>query len=485
MITKESLKNLIEPHIFNQLKKNNYQEITLEANKLLTSARLDLGFKLLYLEMIEKDVKFAKEIYKLNISVCGFGKFIEVGKENKNNFDDFIHEFKKTFEDIKINGFDSKKTLIPLSKNHSIANGAHRIASSIYCNKIVECIETEVDNHIQDYKFFYNRNISSDILDTVVTTFIKYSSNMHIAFLWPIGKKENIQIKDIMPNIVYKKKIKLNHNGAHNLLSQIYYGEEWLGNIENNFKGVNGKLIECFKTFDSFDVVAFQANSLNEVLKIKENIREIFNVGKHSIHITDTKEEAIRTAQVVFNDNSLHFLNYAKPNTYISTHKKIDIFKQFIKENNLDSKDLLIDSSFILSCYGLREAKDTDFFCNDNSKIINKFEDINIHDEELKYYTENKNELIYNPKNYFYFNDIKFISFDNLYKMKTIRNEDKDKNDCKMMEALIENNEIKEFINRLKQNILYFKIKARAKLMNMLKYVGLYNVIKNILRGKK
>ena len=57
-------------------------------------------------------------------------------------------------------------------------------------------------------------------------------------------------------------------------------------------------------------------------MKIKDKIREVFNVGKHSVHITDTKEEAIRTARVVFNDNSIHFLNYAKPNKYISIHKK-------------------------------------------------------------------------------------------------------------------------------------------------------------------
>jgi len=133
-----------------------------------------------------------------------------------------------------------------------------------------------------------------------VTKFVEYALNVHIAFLWPIQKDKNIAIETIIPNIVYIKKIQLNPNGAHNLLSQIYYGEEWLGNIENNFSGVNGKLVECFKTFDSFEVIAFQAESLEKVLKIKDNIREVFNVGKHSVHITDTKEEAIRIARVIF-----------------------------------------------------------------------------------------------------------------------------------------------------------------------------------------
>lgn len=485
MINKAKLKGLIEAHLYNDLQLKNYPVRKIKASKLLMHTRLDIAFKLLYLEMLNKDVKFAKNIYEEHIEAFSLGKFTEPGNKEKNSINKFIEDFKVTFLDIKVNGFDSSKTLIPLSKNGSIANGGHRVSSAIYLDKNVNCVQIDTLNHIYDYNFFYTRNVSNNVLDTVVTKFTEYTLNIHIAFLWPIKKDNNIDIETIIPNIVYKKKIQLNPNGAHNLLSQIYYGEEWLGNIENNFNGVNGKLVECFKTFDSFEVIAFQADSLEEVLKIKDKIREVFNVGKHSVHITDTKEEAIRTARIVFNDNSIHFLNYAKPNKYISTHVKIETFKEFIKKNSLDNQDILIDSSFILSCYGLREAKDTDFFCNDNSKIKIKFQDINIHDEELKYYDEEKNELIYNPNNYFYFNDIKFISFNQLYKMKTKRAEEKDKNDCKMMEALIENNKFKEFISKFKQNILYFRIKLRAKAMSILKSIGLYSFIKNIVRGKQ
>lgn len=96
------------------------------------------------------------------------------------------------------------------------------------------------------------------------------------------------------------------------MLSQIYYGEEWLGNVENNFKGSQGKLVECFKNFEPVRVIAFQADNLEEVIEIKEKIRDIFKIGKHSVHITDTKEEAIRVARIVFNNNSIHFLNYDK-----------------------------------------------------------------------------------------------------------------------------------------------------------------------------
>jgi hypothetical protein len=240
-------------------------------------------------------------------------------------------------------------------------------------------------------------------------------------------------------------------------------------------------------------IIAFQANSLDDVLKIKDKVREIFNVGKHSIHITDTKEEAIRVARVVFNDNSIHFLNYAKPNRYISTHTKIDKFKEFIAHNGLYANGVVLDNEMVLSIYGLRESSNTDYFVDDNEKL--KYhdeeleyndEELEYHDEELEYHDEEKLELIYNPKNYFYFNDFKFISFNQLYKMKQNRadknSDKKDINDCKMMEALIENDRFKKIVNKWKQNIYYAKIKARARLIDILKKLGLFELVKKVVK---
>lgn len=483
-IATNNLTTLIEPHFCSDLTQKEYEIKSIHSNQLLTYNRFDLAFKLLYLEMLDKNISFTKDIYKKHIEAFSLGTFIEPGNEDKNTIEKFIEEFKNIFEDIKINGFNSSKSIIPLSKNNSIANGAHRIASAIYLNKIVDCVEIYTANQVYDYKFFHSRNIDNNTLDIVATKFTEYATNVHIAFLWPIGK-DTTNVQNIIPHILYKKTIKLTPNGSHNLLSQIYYGEEWIGSVEDDFKGSKGKLVECFKTFDEFEVIAFQADSLEDVLKIKDDIRDVFNVGKHSVHITDTKDEAIRVAHTIFNDNSLHFLNYSKPNKYIDTNNKIEEFKKFLYENNISSKDVVIDSSFILACYGLREAKDTDFLCDNNNKIIKEFKDINTHDEELKYYNTTKNEMIYNPKNYFYFNDIKFVSFNIVYNMKQNRAEQKDINDCKMMEALIEDNRYKEFISKLKQNILYTKIKFRAKLMSVLKTIGLYDRIKKVVRRSK
>jgi hypothetical protein len=482
------LKNLLESHLYDDLKSESYIKKTIPAVELLTFNRFDIAFKLLYLEMLKFDVEFSKHIYKEHIRAFSLGKFTEPGNDDKDSFDKFVNDFDKTFEDIKVNGFDSFKTLIPLSKNGSIANGAHRVASAIYLNKAVDCVQIGSGNHIYDYKFFYGRNVSSEVLDVVATKFVEYADNIHVAFLWPTAKGHDEEIENIIPNIAYRKEMLLTPNGAHNLLSQIYYGENWLGSVENDFRGAKDKLVECFKSFDPVRVVAFQANSLDEVLKIKDKIRALFNVGKHSVHITDTKEEAIRTARVVFNDNSVHFLNYARPNIHLSTHEKINSFNEFLLKNNVNTIDVALDSGTVLSAYGFRESSDIDYFVDDNIKISVRGENIELHDEVLKYHNEEKLELIYNPKNYFYFNDLKFISLKQLYRMKINRGEAKDIDDCKMMETLIDYKYFNKILNKIRQNIFYQKMKIERRIISFLVTFHIYNIVRNsyrFLKGKK
>ena len=479
-MNRSELSALIEPHFFPDLKADVYNVNRVKPNFLLTSNRFDLGFKLIYLEMMNKDISFAQATYKENIRACGLGKYFEPGNKNKNCFSSFLTSFDDTYNSIKTNGFDENKTLIPLSKNGSIANGSHRVASAIFLDKDVNSVKIDTNNNVYDYRFFKERGVSSDVLDVVATKFISYSTNAHIAFIWPSAVGHDKEVESLIPNIVYRKSIQLSKNGAHNLLSQIYFGEEWLGSVEDNFKGAEGKLVECFKNDKPVRIIAFHADSLDVVAKIKDKIREIFNIDKHSVHITDTKDVADRVVKTVFNDNSIHFLNHAKPNKYTSTHNKVADFKTLISNSDACHDDVLLDSSIVLSVYGIREANVIDFLTDDNSKVNIQNDAFENHDSELKYHGIEKLALIYNPLYYFYFNDVKFVSFEQVYKMKKNRNEAKDISDCKMMEALLENNKTKAKLNKFRQFFYYQKIKTRMTLIKLLRFVGLRSVVKSL-----
>ncbi|MUK92241.1 hypothetical protein GNP80_07295 [Aliivibrio fischeri] len=467
----------IEPHFYKFLKETDYKIERTSAVNLLTANRFDLAFKLLYLDGKTNGVEYLKEVYDDHIRAFSFGSFTEPGNMEKNSKESFRKAYDEIYENIKKNGFNPTKSIIPLTSSRSIVNGAHRLASCIHLNIDVNYVDISIDEQCYNYKFFYSRNVPQIMLDIAARKFIEISNNTYIACVWPSANGKDSDLERTIPNIVYRKDVQLNANGAHNLLSQVYSGEEWLGSIENNFKGIKGKLVECFKNFNAVRFVAFQASNLDEVLVIKENIRKLFNIGKHSIHITDTKEEAIELASLVFSDNGIHFLNSGKVNKYIDTHNKITYFKKYIRKNNVNLSDVILDSSMTLALYGLRKAKDIDYLSIKKIQESRCYPNIENHDSELVYHNVKKVDLVFNPNYFFIFNGVKFVSFNQVFNMKKTRGEMKDLNDINIMVSVIENNVFKEKVAKYKQRYFYTTLKIKKTLIKIMKKVHIYTFI--------
>lgn len=480
MLDRAEVRSLVEPHLHDDVTAESYEAEHIEASSLLTATRFDLAFKLFYLKIKAYDVALAEQIYAEHINALTLGKFSEPGNDEKSSRERYLEAFEQTFDSMREKGFDKTTSLVPLSKNGSIANGAHRLASAIYLKQDVDCVRLATFDHLYDYSFFYKRNLSRKTLDAVATTFIEYATGVYIAYIWPTANAKMEQVTAIIPNIVYTKEVTFEQNGAHNLLSQVYQGEQWLGSIENGFEGVKGKLVECFRSYDPVKVIAFQASTLDEVLVIKEQLREAFGVGKHSIHITDTKEESLQAARMLFNDNGIHFLNHARPNRYVSVHEQMRQFKAFALKNALPVDECLLDSSMVLALYGLREARDIDYLTCSSVTIEAVEESIELHDSEMVYHGQSSSELIMDPKYYLTFNGLKFVSFEQVYRMKGNRAEAKDDRDRKMMEGLIEKDIFKERLNSLRQTLYYGKIKARQRLVDILHDIGMYDAMKRL-----
>ncbi len=487
VLTKDEIKPLVDSHLYPELIREEYEVKVCNAIELLTYNRLDLAFKLVYLNMRNHHASYAEELYKDHIRAFTLGTFQEYGNEEKSSFEHYLLDFKDISKNIENHGFDSTQTIIPVSRDGSILNGAHRLACAIFHNKRVRCIELETPSPQYNYECFYKRGISNTNLEVAVNQFIQTASNVYLAFIWPIATGKDKEIESIFNKIIYKKEVLLNLDGAHNLLSQIYAGEEWLGSIENNFRGVDVKRNKCFTNSKHLRVIAFQSDSLLDTLQMKEQIRALFNIGKHSIHITDTKEEALKMSQIIFNENSIHFLNFAKPYKFPSAHKQIHVYKEFLIQNSICPVLCLVDSSLVLALYGIRKANDIDYLTLDYKKPTKLVGTAEPHDSELKYHKKTKEDLILDSKHYFYFEGIKFVSFKTLYKMKKSRAGKKDKNDCSIMEALIEKNRVKEIINKLKQRLYYLNLRLRRYSLFLpillLKKIGMYDRVRSIYNG--
>jgi hypothetical protein len=485
LVKKETLINKIEPFIYDSLEKENYEVDSLAPDSLLTWNRLDLAFKLFFLKNHRNCSQLAEKVYYEDIRSQTMGGFKEIGNKNKSSFEFYKNQFLSLYQSIVENEFDRDLSIIPLSKNHTIINGAHRSAVSILLKKKVFVIDTEDRDMICDYNYFYERKVPEEIIEIAVNTFIDFAKNIYIAFLWPSGIQNHDQSLKQFKNILYKKNLNLSYNGAKNLLFELYKHMDW---VDGKGLSIQKKLLECFPRLDTLKVIAFQAKDISEVREIKEKVREINGIGFSSIHITDTKEEAQRISDLIFNANGLHFLNHRKNNKNEMFINKINSFKSNLRNHSLNFDDFVLDSGIVLEAYGIRESRDIDCFTLDKNN--NSMLKLDFHDLELVYHKKEKNELIYNPLLNFKYEDLKFVSFMQVFSMKSNRNEKKDRNDINIMKSLIEDAEGLKFeIAKLKQTIYYFQVKVKHMLISpvlkLLRKLGLYNMVRSYYRKFK
>lgn len=407
--------------------------------ELLLPYRFDLMAKYIYIKFKENEINipFYKDLYKEHIIT--FNNCWEY-PGTKNGIDDFYNSFDILIENIKKKGFDKNFPILIDNKN-ILVNGSHRLITSFYFNiNPVFKICNEEGNINYNYNFFINRNINPKLnkfySDYMALEYVKLNPLIRTMVIYPnVNLYNNFdKIINIINNygyIYYHKNIQLNNNGINNLIKEMYRNEEWIGGLFPKGWSPGGKAERCHGIYNTV-IILIELADLNKCIELKEKCRKIFNLGKHSLHISDEQIDTFRIASALLNNNSINFLNNGTND--ISDNSKLLLNKYF---NKVDYKneDYCITSSILLEMYGLRYAKDIDYL-NKNSININ-IENIGIHNGKwLSYYNNNIDELIYNPKNYFYFNGYKFLTLKNIYEMKKNRNENKDIKDIKLIEKI-------------------------------------------------
>ena len=275
-----------------------YEILEVDPRILLTPERIDLAAKIAYIRAVDTkiDLEFAKELYVKHIEAFSDGYFNEPGDDNKTSIDDFFREFNALIKSIKEEGFDNSKSLIPVGKDNIILDGAHRTACAIYFNKPVQIIKFDDFEFNFNYEYFRGKRLTEELLGYMAIDFARYSnSKLYCACIWPASPVEKRkQVLDLINKngkIIYERDVQLDFEGLRNLMVQIYGHQEWIGSTDDEFIGVNGKVDPCYVPGVPCKIVLFEGGELEEVLKMKDDIREIFNIGKHALHISDTLEE--------------------------------------------------------------------------------------------------------------------------------------------------------------------------------------------------
>lgn len=306
---------LLQPHTVDlyDLAQKQYELKVVNARSLLKVSRFDLFAKLAYIHYRESQPEYALQIYEAHIKAFN-PDLKEPGRTDKNTLEDFIHAFDELIDYFKVNDFDPEISLIPLSSNGEILDGSHRTAALAYFDKEVCVLAFEDVQPVAtfDYAYFLKRSLSRSWTDKITYESLNFKNNLFVACLWPsLGDlKQREKARSIIKShfdIMYIKEMSMNLEGLTKFMYEIYDHQDWVGNEENNFAGARSKATQCYGKNKLVQFVVFEANHLEEVLEVKEEIRAYYQLDKHALHITDNKEETAEIFDLIFTEQSKLF----------------------------------------------------------------------------------------------------------------------------------------------------------------------------------
>ncbi len=425
--------SLLNPHLLSIVPLEKVLSICeIEPLSLLTPQRFDLCAKLIYADhrKLKLKTRWAEALYDAHILAFNGGR--EGDGSGKASVADFKQSFHQTLDSIAANGFSPDVSLVPVGPNDVIIDGAHRVAAGLCFGRRIATAVFDWESRAYDFPFFRARGLASGWADAIALEYCRRQPNAYVATVFPSAQGKNNEVRSILQEIgaiVYEKHVSLNRQGALHLIREIYASERWLGNWSNDFAGAPGKMEPCFQREGPVRVFVFEADDPAKVKYAKERIRNLFQIGNHSVHINDTHQETIFLAQLFLNDNSVHWLNRARPRFFERFEKHLALYRQMLADQRLNPEHFCVDGSAILAAYGLRDAQDLDFlhFGCDNLRTGNP--DLSSHNSEIHHHVTTRDDIIFNPENHFYLRGLKFGSLDIIRKLKEKRWEGKDRHD--------------------------------------------------------
>lgn len=428
-LAKKKVIEKVNPHLLNLLPfEAEHETFLLDPECLLSPNRLDVMAKYIYAQHRERGVAldWAISLYREHLRV--WGGFVEGDGSGKDSFEKYLAVFDTILDSIK-SAFDENISVLPVGEGMEIIDGSHRSAACLLYGKPSVAAKFSHVPAIYDSQYFSNRGLSEDHLDQMALQYCRLNSAIFIVCVFPValGKKEELEsILLDYGHICNEKEIFFRKYGPQNLARQLYKGESWVGDAKDGYPGTISHAKNRFTANKPVRVYVFECDDLFKVKEVKSRIRSLFPLENNSIHINDSHEETVRLAEQFFNARSIFFLNNSN---YAPNEKFINYFEHFkkeIAEKGYDKNDFCIDGSAVMAAFGIRDANDLDFLYCGRQDPAFEHPMISCHNLELIYHQEYLDELIYNPNNFFYYDGIKFLTLENLSRMKKNRNEEKD-----------------------------------------------------------
>ena len=487
------IKSLLTEYFTNTYNVNT-RDCTIEmvdALSLFVPERIDLIAKYKYIEEREKgrDVQWVREVYSSHIEAFSLGKYTELGNDVKISIEAYFNAFDELIDDIKVNGYNKDISIVPVGRNSVILDGAHRTAIAAYFNIPLPIVRFE--EHYVDFGwyFFSSRLLNPKYLDYIAIENCKLRNDIYMILFWPngvtaISRQGAVSVDDIISektSIVYVRSLNISYKGLANLMTQVYGNEEWLGSARDGYAGARTKALQCYGKSEKLLIYLVESKQKEAVAEIKQQIRDMLNIDRSSVHSTDNTAQTYTLCQVLLNENSMHFIRNGNPTLFPDSIEKFDMFQTAMQKSDLDADEFIIDSSGVMGIYGLRDIEDVDFLSS--SEEYNKIENdvIRNHFDYLTLYGTSLDQLLYNPGNYLVFNGLKFTTLEIVKQMKLKRAEYKDKMDVKLISDFLSstgrNSAFRYYISR-KANLILRNIMMGGLTIKILKSTGTYEIVR-------
>ena len=414
---------------------------------IFKNCRFDLIFKYLYSDAyIRSDSSFISSYEEMYCeSIRAFNGYYEE-QPRKENREDFLNSFNLLIKNVCENGFH-QKSVLPVSSSYDLQNGAHRVAVAASLGLFVP-VEVSDSEKVFNYKFFNRHRMNPEWMDYGALKFLEINPNAYIVNLHSVNElNKDKDVEGILNSygfIFYKKEVFLSFNGYVNI-KKISYGtecsehiEEWIGNYSDGFAGACRHASESFVDGRPLRAYVFVCDQHVKVLKAKQEIRDLLGLGNFSVHINDTKNEALSLGRALLNDRSVELMNFRPYDLDTNDFDLlIDKLRESCTSKNYKTECLAITGSGVLAAYGLRMARDCDLIHVDPLPKDLLEEGFSSHKSQDLFYACDFSSIIANPRYHFYYRGIKFVALEEVRLMKVSRGEKpKDEQDILLIDAL-------------------------------------------------
>ena len=248
--------------------------------------------------------------------------------------------------------------------------------------------------------------------------------------LWPryVKNLNSTKVESLLknPEVVNWSKRVLTKNALRNLLIQLCLIKD--NNVGNCKKNVSRRLKELW---DKCGVCYF---ILVEPSGLPVESKSSFRIEK--------ADDIMMVVNSICFQNSLHYIFNGYPFKYANTLTSILKFRDLLSVQHTSIEDYLVDSSSVLSLYGIRQANDLDYLTTSIDNI-ESVKGIDEHGDDQKiFYSTPISDLIYDHNHHFYFCNMKFLSLRDLLLFKQTRykqNGDiKDRIDIKLIQLFLQ-----------------------------------------------